>query len=114
MNKIDRDALREQYEKTRIKRVDLNANSRDVYGNEDMMNLPRHQTNCPSFVECPIDYKCRNYNPTYVACVTCPLHKTDGICHKKELHNEKTYNMIITRQRVDIDKIDAIRKLTKH
>jgi hypothetical protein len=95
--------LREKYERERIREVTIHAKKRDRYGKEDMLNLPRHQTNCPNFVECPLDYKCRNYNPTYIACVNCKLHEIDGICHKNEIHNEATFAFMISRERIDLD-----------
>lgn len=103
MNDYERMMLREQYNQDRIKRVDVQAKKQDNYSKEDPLNKPRHHTNCPSFSECPICYKCNNYNPTYVACLNCPLHKEDGVCHKKEIHNERIYNMMIAREKIEVN-----------
>ncbi|CDQ41775.1 hypothetical protein [Virgibacillus salexigens] len=103
MNETERRILREQYLKNRVTRVDAKVNNKDVLGKEDMLNRPRHQTNCPSFRECPIDYKCLNYNPTYLECRNCTLHEADGICHKKDIHNDRVFEMMITRPRLDLD-----------
>lgn len=105
----DREQLKEEYLKERITQVNVEAKRRHVYGKEDMLNLPRHIKNCPRFLECPIDYKCRAYDSTYQECRDCILHEYNGICHKKELHNEKIFNMMITRERIDLDEIERKR-----
>jgi hypothetical protein len=66
-------------------------------------DLPRNRTNCPSFKECPIDFKCINYDSRFVACHNCTLHETDDICQKPNLHNEKTFSMMITRERIELN-----------
>jgi hypothetical protein len=72
---------------------------------KDPLNMPRHrmQHKCPSFQECPIDYKCRNYSSSIIACVNCVLNDTDDICKKPELHNDKGFNLIISRERIVLD-----------
>ncbi len=65
--------------------------------------LPRHRVNCPSFVECPIDYKCRNFNPSNQQCWSCELYKSDDVCLKPEIHNDKNFQMIFSRERIDLD-----------
>ncbi|HZG71048.1 MAG TPA: hypothetical protein VEY51_05850 [Chondromyces sp.] len=97
--------LREEYERERIKEVHIKAKKSDRYGKEDMLNLPRHRMygKCLDFEECPIDYKCRNYNSTYMKCVNCELVKTGEICQKKHIHNPETFNMMISRERIDLD-----------
>jgi hypothetical protein len=100
-----REQLRYEYQRDQMKEVNIKANKRDIYGKEDMLNLPRHQiyTHCTDFVECPIDYKCRNFDSTYAKCRSCVLHETDGICKKKHIHTEKVFNMMISRERIDLD-----------
>ncbi|MEC1657207.1 hypothetical protein P9D81_20375 [Bacillus haynesii] len=97
--------LREEYEQNRMKEVTIKANKKDQYGKGDMLNLPRHRMygKCVDFVECPIDYKCHNYNSSYVKCQNCPLHETDDICKKKNIHHSKSFNMMISRERIDLD-----------
>lgn len=100
-----REQLRYEYQRDQMKEVTLKANKRDIYGKEDMLNLPRHEmaNKCADFVECPIDYKCRNFDSTYIKCQNCVLHETDGICQKKHIHTEKAFNMMIARERIDLD-----------
>lgn len=98
-----REHIREEYEKNRIKVQTIRARNQDIYDREDKLNLPRHHTNCRWFEECPIDYKCKAYNPTYLKCQNCHLHNENGICHKKELHNEKNCEMMIARPRINLD-----------
>lgn len=71
---------------------------------EEETVLPRHmmQGKCSWFAECPLDFKCRNYDSKYVRCQNCPLHKTEGICHKRELHNERNIAMMMTRPTIEI------------
>lgn len=104
MMPIDRKALLEEYERTRIRRVNLTARKRDNYSKEDPLNLPRHRTNCLWFEECPLCYKCRNYDSKYVKCLTCNLNKTDGICHKRNIHTPEAFAMMITRERIEVVK----------
>jgi hypothetical protein len=100
-----REQMRYEFERDQMRTVNIKAKKTDVYGKEDMLNLPRHQiqNKCMNFEECPIDYKCRNYNSTYTQCRTCVLHKTDGICQKKHIHTTKAFNMMISRERIDLD-----------
>lgn len=101
----NRESLRDEYERTRIKRVDAKIDGRQsiTKDSEDHVK-PRHQTNCPSFRECAFDYKCRNYDPRMMECVTCPLNETKGICHKRELHTDANMSKLISRPRLDLDK----------
>jgi len=103
MTNEERIKLKEEYLKNRLKTVNITAKRRDNFSKEDKLNLPRHYTNCPNFLECPFDYKCRNYNPTYIACVNCKLHEIDGICYKKDIHNEFTFAYMISREKIDLD-----------
>lgn len=98
-----REQLRYEYDRDRMKEVTIKANKNDIYGKEDMLNLPRHRVNCPDFVECKIDYKCMNYNSTYVKCTNCTLAQTGDYCKKGHIHNEKTFAMMISRERIELD-----------
>jgi hypothetical protein len=84
-------------------RDNLRRSVKDFKDQSDPLNMPRHQVNCPDFVECQFDFKCRNYSSTYVKCQNCILHETDGICFKDRIHTEKAFNMMITRGRIDLD-----------
>lgn len=69
------------------------------------LDLPRHRvaSKCQAFLECPIDFKCRNFNSSYIACRGCTLNETDDVCKKPHLHNDRTFNMLIKRDRIDLD-----------
>lgn len=78
---------------------------KDFKDDKNNLNMPRHRMHykCPSFRECPIDYKCRSFNPAHLACINCELHETDDICKKDTIHTERNYSMIISRERIDLD-----------
>lgn len=108
LTKSERRELREAYnheqledEKSRSKLGDSVHSFKD----EVNLNQPRHRMRgkCASFIECPFDFKCRNYNPTYIKCLNCELNETDDICKKPRLHNEHYYNQLIIRERVNLD-----------
>lgn len=98
-----REDMRDEYERDRIKRSTATIGLKDNFSKEDVMNKPRHLTNCPSFQECAIDYKCRNYDSQFLMCQMCVLHETNGICFKKDLHTDKNMSKLLTRERVVLD-----------
>lgn len=105
MNEADRRALREEYLATRMKTNNLKAKKGQVLSKEDMLNLPRHQAEdhgCFNMDECPLCYKCRNFNSTYAKCRSCPLAK-DGLLCKTNLHTPQVLAMMIKRPRIDLD-----------
>lgn len=107
LTKSERYELREAYvwEKQEESRNSYRLKQTAENFKEEIIILPRHimQGRCASFIECPLDFKCRNYDPKYIKCLNCSLHETDGICHKRELHNEKNIAMMITRPRLEIE-----------
>lgn len=100
-----RQMMREEYQRTQMKEVNIRAGKKERYGKENMLNLPRHHIygKCVDFEECPIDYKCRNYNSTYVKCQNCILVQMDSICKKQHLHNPPIFEKMISRERIDLD-----------
>jgi hypothetical protein len=108
----ERQELRESYnweqgqkEKSRNGLKDSVKNFKD---DTDPLNMPRHRMagKCADFIECPIDFKCRNYNTAHLKCVNCILHETDEVCMKAELHSEKNFGMLFgnrKRERIDLD-----------
>lgn len=110
LTKSERGELREAYlheqnEKDKQTSM-LQKSMQDFKDNTfDPINMPRHKVayTCPNFVECPIDYKCRAYDPKYVACNNCVLHETDDVCKKPHIHTERAFNMMIKPGRVDLD-----------
>jgi len=105
----ERHELRESYkweqDEGERDRTKMQDSIKKFDGDVDKLNRPRHrmQGKCMSFVECPIDYKCRNYNPAFLKCVNCPLLETDDVCMKKDIHNERNFEMLIKPGRVDLD-----------
>jgi hypothetical protein len=104
MHELEREELRENYLKERMTVVNKQIDRQTILGKENMNKLPRHMVNCNWFSECPIDFKCRAYNPTYIRCQNCILAKKDLICRKKRLHCERNLNRMITRPFIDLDK----------
>ncbi|PGC56698.1 hypothetical protein COM24_07755 [Bacillus toyonensis] len=100
-----RQEMRSNYEKDRMKEVSVRANKRDIYGKENMLDLPRHRIygKCRYFEECPIDYKCRSYDSSHVKCQNCELVKTDSVCMKKHIHNPPIFEKMIARETIDAD-----------
>lgn len=100
----EREEQRYEYEKNRIRTETVKIDGRkNIAKDSEDHRKPRHMTNCPSFVECAFDYKCRNYDSSIMACVNCKLHEVNGICHKKELHTDANMSKLITRPRIDLD-----------
>lgn len=106
LTRSERGELREAYlwEKQEGERLKhrIQQYQKEFKENHDL--LPRHimYGKCANFQECPLDFKCRNYNPAYIKCVNCILHEMDGIC-TKDIHNPTTYNIMIRRGRIDLD-----------
>lgn len=109
LTKHERSELREAYlwekEEEAKNNSTLAQSVRDFKDEKDPLNMPRHRvhTKCQAFLECPIDYKCRSYDSSYMACRSCTLAETDDVCRKPHIHNERTFNMLIKRDRIDLD-----------
>ncbi len=71
---------------------------------EDPLKRPRHQVQhtCSDFEECPLCYKCRAYNSALYKCRNCDLYKEGMLC-KKDKHTVKVLEMMIRRERIDLD-----------
>jgi hypothetical protein len=104
LTKSERYELREAYLHEQAQRQTIRFDKNTILGKEDMMNLPRHQMayKCADFHECPLCYKCRNFNPRYAKCMSCQLYKEGKIC-KTSLHTERAIEMMIVRERIDLD-----------
>lgn len=100
----DRRSMMEQYKAGQMKQESFKAKKGHVLSKEDMLNLPRHKVvhNCSAFDECPLCYKCRSYNSSHLACRDCVLAEEGSICNK-EKHNEQVLNMMVRRERIDLD-----------
>jgi hypothetical protein len=104
LTESDRRELVEQYKAEQMKVNHYKAKKGEVLSKEDMLNLPRHKMwgKCLAFQECPLCFKCRNYDPSHLACRNCELNKEGLICNTQK-HNEKVLNMMIRRERIDLD-----------
>lgn len=92
----------------------LSRSVKEFKDEEGLKDLPRYRMigKCAEFIECPIDFKCRNYNSSHIKCVNCVLHETEEVCMKPELHNERNFNMLYAkrqRERIDLDDINSKR-----
>ena len=109
LTKSERHELREAYawEKQEESRNSNRIKRAAEQSKDDNGLLPRNIVSgkCSWFMECPLDFKCRAYDPKFVRCQNCVLHESEGICHKKELHTEKNIAMMIRRPSVDMDEI---------
>ncbi|SFJ65494.1 hypothetical protein SAMN02799624_05401 [Paenibacillus sp. UNC496MF] len=103
----ERHEIRERYLAEQVKTNTFKMDKRTVLGKEDMMNLPRHKVHgyCSAFQECPLCYKCRNYDSSHQACRDCVLTEEKLHCNT-QLHNERVLNVMIKRERIDLDGTD--------
>lgn len=87
-----------------IERVNVKLKEDEVItkDKEEYMK-PIEYVNCPSFVMCEFDYKCRAYNPAYQECVSCVLHEVNGICHKDSIHTMRNMEMMINKKKVSFN-----------
>jgi|GEM_PF-3288113 len=107
LSATDRRDMLEQYKAGQMKQETFKAPKGKVLSKEDPLNMPRHQVygECIRFHECPLCFKCRNFNSSNMECRSCILYEEGSICNT-EKHNEKVLNMMIRRQRIDLDGID--------
>ncbi|GAK42093.1 hypothetical protein TCA2_4585 [Paenibacillus sp. TCA20] len=107
LTESDRREMLEQYKAGMMKQESFKAPKGKVLSKEDPLNMPRHQVygECIRFHECPLCFKCRNFNSSDSECRSCILFEEGSICNT-EKHNEKILNMMIRRQRVDLDGTD--------
>ena len=78
-----------------------------------MCDTQGYITNCDGYDPCPLCYGCRNYG-VYNKCESRCGHNNftakNNVCFKKELHNEKNFERMITRPRLDLDQFMEERK----
>jgi hypothetical protein len=104
LTKAERAEIRERYLAEQMRSETIKMNKRTVIGKEDMLNLPRHKVvhQCSAFQECPLCYKCRNYDSSHMACRQCILAQEKLLCNT-QLHTEQVLNMMVKRERIDLD-----------
>lgn len=83
-----------------VERVDVKLNQNEVVtkDQEDYLK-PVEYVNCPSFLMCEFDFRCRAYNDTYQECVDCVLNEVNGICKKDSIHTQRNMEMMINKKR---------------
>ncbi|QHW35852.1 hypothetical protein GZH47_33720 (plasmid) [Paenibacillus rhizovicinus] len=98
------DLVEEYKEEEQRKSLKINPGKRVNLSTGDPLNMPRHKVHgvCSAFQECPICYKCRSYDSSHMACRSCVLTQEGSLC-KRELHTEQALNMMIRRERIDLD-----------
>lgn len=101
----EREKQRLEYEQNRIKRVDLKADKKAVFDKEDKLNLPRHRVlpKFPHMQECPLCFRMRGYNLSIVSEGNYVREHPDDFCMKPHIHNEETFVMMISRERINLD-----------
>lgn len=104
LTKSQRRDIVDQYKEERMQSNSYKAPKGQVLTKEDPLNMPRHRKpdGCRAFQECPLCYKCRSYDSSHVACRSCPLAGEGSICNTNK-HNEFVLNMMIRRERIDLD-----------
>jgi len=107
LTQSQRHELVEQYKEEQIKTVNVKAKKGVDLSKHDKLNMPRHQVAgyCTAFEECPLCYKCRNFNSAHIACQKCVLNQ-EGLLCKKDVHTESVLNRMIRRERIDLDEKD--------
>lgn len=101
----ERGEIRERYLAEQMKNESFTAKKGQVLSKEDPNNMPRHMVPdaCGTgFEECPLCFKCRGYDSKFMTCRSCPLAVRGLIC-KTELHTPAVLNMMIRRERIDLD-----------
>jgi hypothetical protein len=73
--------------------------------NHDPLNMPRHRVlpKFPHMQECPFCFKMRGYNTAYLSERNYMEENPDDFCMKPHIHNERNFNKMITRERIDLD-----------
>ncbi len=107
LSKTDRRDMVEQYKAEEMKVQNIKAPKGKVLSKEDPLNMPRHKVynDHICFVECPLCFKCRNFDSSKAECMGCVLFDEALICNTFK-HNDKVLNMMIRRERIDLDGID--------
>lgn len=69
------------------------------------LDMPRHRVlpKFPHMQECPICFRMRGYNTSNVRESYYMEQHPDDFCMKPNIHNEKTFAMMIARERIDLD-----------
>lgn len=98
-------ALWEQKQSDRA-RSSLENSVKDFQSEHNALDTPRHRAEERniSFDECPLCRKNRNINSKLLREYNHMIRYPDDYCKKRHLHNDKTYQMMIVRGRIDLDR----------
>jgi hypothetical protein len=71
----------------------------------DQLNMPRHRVlpKFPHMQECPFCFKMRGYNLSSISERNYMDRNPDDFCMKTSIHTEKAMNIMISRERIDLD-----------
>lgn len=71
----------------------------------DPLSMPRHRVlpKFPHMRECPICFRMIGYNTASVRESNYMNNHPDDFCMKPNIHNEKTFTMMISRERIVLD-----------
>lgn len=104
----ERQELRESYNHEQNqgdKTNDVMRKSVKDFKDDNGLDKPRHRllNKFPNLTECPICYRMRGYNTAHVAERNYMEDHPDDFCMKTEIHSERNFNMIMSRERIDLD-----------
>lgn len=72
-----------------------------------MCDTQGYITNCVGYDPCQLCYGCRNYGLFQEKCYSRCGHNQytakNNVCFKKEIHNERNFEKMITRPYIDLD-----------
>lgn len=101
-----REALRfEQEQENRQKSLISNTVKNFKDDSFNPLDMPRHRWLGKNnrYEECPICRRIRNYDTRYISDHNDIQNHPEDFCMKPHIHNEKAFNMMIVRGRVDLD-----------
>lgn len=59
-----------------------------------------YDTQCPNFMQCPMCYGCRNYDPNIIKCVErCGGNMKQNVCNTQR-HKEELIAKFITKEKI--------------
>lgn len=108
LTRSERHELREAYlweQKEKDSVAHKMQHSVKTFGGKLEKDMPRHRVlhKFPHMQECPICFKIRGYNEAVVKEYNYMQDNPDDFCMKPQLHHDKSFNMMITRERIDLD-----------
>lgn len=86
-------------------RHQIKRSVKEYKDDKDALNMPRHRVlnKFPHMRECPICFRMTGYNTAVIKEARYMEQYPDDFCMKPQIHNERSYEMMITRERIDLD-----------